>query len=150
VSTSAGGATHVPPSLWMRLALQLPRSRRGDPGKRAVRTYQAIVAPGFAASHPQTMQIIAAGARYRPQSPAAYRRQLHACLGHDVSRRLNAIHAPTLVLHGDADPLVRTANGRYLAAHIPNARLIIYERTGHVPLIERPEDFNRDVLAFLA
>jgi pimeloyl-ACP methyl ester carboxylesterase len=134
----------------MRLSLRLPRPRWGDRGKFAQLTYKAILAPGYARTHPEVMEAIATAARYRPQSPAAYRRQLHACQGHDAASRLGAIRAPTLVVHGDVDPLVRMANGRYLAAHIPGARLIIYERTGHVPIIERVDDFNRDVLAFLA
>lgn len=150
VSTSAGGATHVRPGLRMRIALRLPRPRRGDIGKLAKRTYKSILAPGYAARHPEVLETIALVARYRPQTPEAYRRQLHSCTTHDVSSRLDAIRQRTLVVHGDVDPLVRTANGRYLAAHIPGARLIIYEQTGHVPIIERAGDFNRDVLAFLA
>jgi pimeloyl-ACP methyl ester carboxylesterase len=148
-STSAGGPTHVPAGFWMRLALRLPRSRRGDIGKLAKRSYRAIMAPGYARTHPEVIEIIAEIARYRPQTPAGYGRQLHTCLTHNASSRLDAIHAPTLVIHGTQDPLVPVGNGRYLASHIPGARLILYERTGHVPIVERPEDYNRDVLAFL-
>ncbi len=35
-------------------------------------------------------------------------------------------------------------------AHITDARLILYPDTGHIPIIERADDYNRDVLAFLA
>jgi 3-oxoadipate enol-lactonase len=148
-STSAGGPTHVPAGFWMRLGLMLPRSRRGDIGKLAKRSYRAIMAPGYARTHPEVMETIAEIARYRPQTPAGYRRQLHTCLTHNASARLDGIHAPTLVIHGTQDPLVPVGNGRYLASHIPGARLILYERTGHVPIIERAEDYNRDVLSFL-
>ena len=47
------------------------------------------------------------------------------------------------------DPLVPVQNGRYLAAHIPGARLIEYPQTGHIPIVERAEEYTRDVLAFL-
>jgi pimeloyl-ACP methyl ester carboxylesterase len=53
------------------------------------------------------------------------------------------------VIHGDADPLVVPANGQYLAQHIKGAKHIVYHNVGHVPIIEYPEEFNRDVLAFL-
>ena len=33
---------------------------------------------------------------------------------------------------------------------IPNSRKVVMERTGHVPMLERPERFNREVEAFLA
>jgi 3-oxoadipate enol-lactonase len=80
----------------------------------------------------------------------AYVRQLSACRAHDVSDRLGAIAAPTLVIHGDADPLVRIENGLHLAANIPGANLIVYEGVGHIPEVECFEQFNHDLLAFLA
>ncbi|OYX69409.1 MAG: alpha/beta hydrolase, partial [Caulobacter sp. 32-67-35] len=39
--------------------------------------------------------------------------------------------APTVVLHGDADPLVRLEGGRDTAAVIPGAELRIIEGMGH-------------------
>jgi len=66
-----------------------------------------------------------------------------------VSGQLDHIQAPTLVVHGEVDPLVVAENGRYLAQHIKGARLILYPNIGHIVIVERAEDFNRDVLAFL-
>jgi 3-oxoadipate enol-lactonase len=68
---------------------------------------------------------------------------------YDVSRQLDHIQIPTLVVHGELDPRVVPENGRYLAQHITNARLLLYPNTGHLVIIERAEEFNRDVLAFL-
>ncbi len=44
---------------------------------------------------------------------------------------LRRIEAPTLVIHGDADPLVPVAAGHDLAQHIPGARLSIIPGMGH-------------------
>jgi pimeloyl-ACP methyl ester carboxylesterase len=82
-------------------------------------------------------------------SAQAYLRQLQATLTHDTSQELGRIQVPALVIHGDADPLVVPANGQYLAQHIKGAKHIVYHNVGHVPIIEYPEEFNRDVLAFL-
>ena len=42
---------------------------------------------------------------------------------------------PTVVLHGDADPMVPIENGREVAATIPGAELRIIKGMGHdVPL----------------
>jgi 3-oxoadipate enol-lactonase len=148
-STSAGGPTHVQPGPEM-LAM-LGRDRRGmEAGDVALQSYTQIMAPGYAARHPQEMERIAENARYRPQPAEAYMRQLQACMAHNASERLSQIHAPTLVVHGELDPLVPVDNGKYLAQHIPGARLILYPDTGHIPIIERADDYNRDVLAFLA
>jgi 3-oxoadipate enol-lactonase len=88
-------------------------------------------------------------ARHRPMSRDAYLRQLQACRGHDVSTRLDEIQVPTLVIHGEVDPLVRVENGRLLAERIRGAELIVYPDTGHIPEVERVQEFNRDLLAFL-
>jgi len=78
-----------------------------------------------------------------------YYRQLQAGMSHDVAQQLDRIQAPTLVIHGDVDPLVPSENGDYLAKHIKEAKHIVYRNVGHVPIFECPEQFNRDVLAFL-
>jgi 3-oxoadipate enol-lactonase len=83
-------------------------------------------------------------------SRGAYLRQLEACRAHDVSARPHEIQAPTLVIHGDVDPLVRLENGRLLAGRIAGARLIVYADTGHIPEVERAEEFTRDLVAFLS
>jgi pimeloyl-ACP methyl ester carboxylesterase len=149
-STSAGGRTHTRAKSSLFLRSLLPWQRWGEVGRRAKRTYAAIMAPGYARAHPTEWEGIAETARYRPQTRAEYQRQWHACLAHDAANRLGEIRVPTLVVHGEVDPLVPIQNGRYLAAHIPGARLIEYPHTGHIPIVERAEEYNRDVLAFLA
>ena len=120
-----------------------------EPGELARRNYSLIMAPSFAESHPQTLENIAAIARYRPLTAQSYLRQLQSGQSHDVAQQLERIQAPTLVIHGDVDPLVPTGNGDYLAQHIPGAKHIVYHNVGHIPIMEVPEQFNRDVLAFL-
>lgn len=44
---------------------------------------------------------------------------------------LAAVKTPTLVLHGDADPLIRVDGGRFTAAAIPGAKLEIVPNMGH-------------------
>jgi len=41
------------------------------------------------------------------------------------------VRVPTLVLHGEADPLVRAVGGRETAAAIPGARLVTFPGMGH-------------------
>jgi pimeloyl-ACP methyl ester carboxylesterase len=63
---------------------------------------------------------------------------------------LAAIRVPTLVLHGEVDPLIPVASGRRFAAAIPGARLITYPKVGHMPQREIPMQSVADVVAFLA
>jgi pimeloyl-[acyl-carrier protein] methyl ester esterase len=59
------------------------------------------------------------------------------------------IKAPTLLIHGAADPLMPLAAAEALAALIPGARLAAMAECAHAPFISRPEDFLTLVHAFL-
>ena len=148
--TSAGGPGHVSTSPRIMRLLMPGDDEEEETGDGARRVCAAVAAPGFAERHPDEIERFVEIARHRPMSRAAYLRQLEACRAHDVSGRLGEITAPTLVLHGDVDPLVPLANGLALAERIPGARLKVYADTGHIPEVERAEEFNADLLAFLA
>jgi pimeloyl-ACP methyl ester carboxylesterase len=67
-----------------------------------------------------------------PPDPAARTRQLAAGRATKIPRGgLAQVTAPTLVIHGEADPLVRPAASRALARGIPGARLVTYPGMGH-------------------
>jgi len=61
----------------------------------------------------------------------------------DVDLRLDAprITAPTLLIHGAADPLMPLAAARALAALIPGALLQVLDDCAHTPFLSRPADF---------
>jgi pimeloyl-ACP methyl ester carboxylesterase len=67
-----------------------------------------------------------------PGSEAGDFRQ-RAAVSASGSRRkaLAAVRIPTLVLHGDQDPIINVKAGRATAAAIPGARLVIYPQMGH-------------------
>ena len=44
---------------------------------------------------------------------------------------LSSIAAPTLVIHGTADPMFPPDHGEALAEEIPDAQLLLLERAGH-------------------
>lgn len=68
----------------------------------------------------------------RASNPAGFARQLAAARA-DAQRweQLPQISAPTLVIHGDADPLVPVDASRDIAERVPGARLEIIEGMGH-------------------
>ena len=45
--------------------------------------------------------------------------------------RLSELAKPTLVMHGDADPILRASAGHATASRITGARLIIWPGVGH-------------------
>jgi 3-oxoadipate enol-lactonase len=87
-----------------------------------------------------------------PMSPEAYGRQADAYRQFDALDRLAAITAPTLVVVGEQDSLTPPWIAREVAEAIPGARFEVIRGDGssHVVPIERPDEFNRLVLDFLA
>ena len=68
----------------------------------------------------------------RGLSPAGVGRQLRAILASGSRKqRLASVKAPTLVIHGTVDPLVRPEGGKDTAASIPGAKLLMIEGMGH-------------------
>jgi pimeloyl-ACP methyl ester carboxylesterase len=68
----------------------------------------------------------------RGLNPAGVGRQLRAILASGSRKqRLASVKAPTLVIHGTVDPLVRPAAGVDTAASIPGAKLMMVEGMGH-------------------
>ena len=59
------------------------------------------------------------------------------------------VAAPTLLIHGAADPLMPPAAAAALAALIPGSRLAIFDGCAHAPFISRPDDFLATVRNFL-
>jgi len=75
---------------------------------------------------------------------------LHAVLGHDIRERLGKIEMPTMLVWGQSDRVVPMAAALSYHRRIPHSRLEIFERTGHVPQLERPLRFNLLLDEFLA
>lgn len=79
----------------------------------------------------------------------------YACLRMLTSLQENTaepgrVRAPTLLVWGDEDRMVPLAQGRRLQRAIAGARLEIVPASGHMPFLERPDEFLRVVRPFLA
>ncbi len=87
--------------------------------------------------------------RVAQNDKAAYVRAARSGFGFSVADRLAEITAPTLVVIGDQDRVTPSPLSEDIAARIPGARLARIAGAGHISNIERPQEFNRVVLAFL-
>jgi len=85
-----------------------------------------------------------------PQLPAGFLSQFAAILTWSSYRRLPAIQAPTLVMHGDEDRLVPMENGLRVARRIPDAQFVKVPGAGHVLSTDQPEIVDDQVLRFLS
>ena len=73
-----------------------------------------------------------AAAYDRSFHPAGTARQLAAIIASpDRTAALGAVTVPTVVIHGDSDPLIDVSGGRATAAAVPGAELVIVPGMGH-------------------
>lgn len=74
---------------------------------------------------------------------------LDALTGYPIRDRLTEVACPTLVVWGSDDRLVPVGDAAEFERLIPNARKVIFEDTGHVAMLERPDRFNSELERFL-
>jgi proline iminopeptidase len=67
----------------------------------------------------------------------------------DLRPQLGKITVPTLVIVGRHDFITNVAMAEEMLKHIPNARLEVFEDSGHYALVEEPEKFYRVIREFL-
>ena len=67
----------------------------------------------------------------------------------DMTNELHEITVPALVIGGTHDRLTLPKASHYLASHLPDADLHIFEGCGHMSMLERHEEFNRLLESFL-
>jgi proline iminopeptidase len=66
-----------------------------------------------------------------------------------VRERLGEISAPALVVVGRHDWITSVGQAEALASGLPNARLVVFEQSGHMPFVDEPEEFRRVVSDWL-
>jgi class 3 adenylate cyclase len=78
-------------------------------------------------------------------SPGMARATLEAGFRIDVRPILPTIAVPTLVLNARDDPAAPVQSGRYLADHIPGARMVVLEGVDHAPWFNEPDRFATEI-----
>jgi len=81
---------------------------------------------------------------YKPSYMASF----HAGVGWSVADQLGKITAPVLVVAADEDYTPVSTKEAYVSK-LPNARLAVIEDSRHATPVERPNEFNQVLLAFL-
>lgn len=66
-----------------------------------------------------------------------------------MEARYHTIQQPTLLQWGHQDRIALPFYGRRLDAHLPNSQLVFLNRCGHMPMMERPYAFIRNIARFL-
>ncbi|HEU4753426.1 MAG TPA: alpha/beta hydrolase, partial [Armatimonadota bacterium] len=120
------------PSLAVRVGLESVRSRWGSVTSSRCNACQAYMRS--------------------PEGREAFFQTLRQLYGPDLdemAQRYSEVRCPTLVVHGDRDPLIRIGHAERLAHTLPHARLVRLPRLGHFPQEEAPEKVALELRKFL-
>ncbi|HET9690680.1 MAG TPA: alpha/beta fold hydrolase, partial [Acidimicrobiales bacterium] len=116
----------------------------------SVASARVVASPGFPFDEAR-VRAQAEAAAERAFHPAGVARQLVAIVASpDRTPGLRRLQVPTLVIHGDDDPLVDVSGGRATAEAVPGARLVTIPGMGHdLPpaLYDRVADLIADLAA---
>jgi pimeloyl-ACP methyl ester carboxylesterase len=130
---SSTGNPELPPPKPEALSVLLtpvPTDREGYI-ENSIHTWRMLSGPGFPVDQDRVKER-ARLAFERGLSPAGTARQLAAVVTSGSRKEaLQSITVPTLVIHGDADPLVPVESGIDTADTVPGAELLIIEGMGH-------------------
>lgn len=83
-------------------------------------------------------------------SPAAVLNLIRATKTHDLRERISEIKCPTLIIAGQHDILIPPRHSELLHKKINNSEYITISDCGHVPSIEKPDEFNEIVYGFIS
>ncbi|MEA2399134.1 MAG: hypothetical protein QOK25_2690 [Thermoleophilaceae bacterium] len=106
-----------------------------------------VVAPS-AADDPEARAMLARLER-ASASPGMLGQLAQQFLDIDVRHVVPSVHVPTLILHRRYDRLVNVRHGRWLADHLPNARLVELPGDDHAIWYEDPETTLGEIQEFL-
>jgi pimeloyl-ACP methyl ester carboxylesterase len=162
VSSAAGGSIAADYALShpeRLLSLVITSNSAGVRSGDIARISDAMLPNGFEHMPPEFREL---GPSYRAANPGGVRQWLeleHKAtvsgaarqrLGNVISAEtLQTIKIPTLLMTGDADLYTPPSLLRLVAAQIHNSEVVIVPETGHAIYWERPDIFNRTVLAFI-
>ncbi len=79
----------------------------------------------------------------------AYKQALHAIITTDFRAILPQIAVPTLVIVGEEDQVTPPSASEFLVKQIPGASLVTIPDCGHLSNLEKPDQFNTALGAFL-
>jgi pimeloyl-ACP methyl ester carboxylesterase len=112
--------------------------RRGPIGRKMI---SGTVGPGITAEALETHRALFAGTARRVRSAC-----FGCTAGMDLRAGLASVRVPAVVLHGDADKVIKPELGRVLAGTLPNARFEEVPATGHMLPLEAPDRVARAIM----
>ncbi|MFM9139961.1 MAG: alpha/beta fold hydrolase, partial [Solirubrobacterales bacterium] len=107
------------------------------------------LAMGFVARYPTLIARDVLAEQLLSVGAPGFQDSFDAILAYDFRDRLGEISCPTLIIQGADDILVPLGDAHRYAEIIEGGEIVVFDDTGHVPMLERPVDFNSAVIEFI-
>jgi pimeloyl-ACP methyl ester carboxylesterase len=131
MSTTGDRTVGMPTAEAAAVLMRPPTTSRAEAIANAVAGSRVVGSPGYPATQEELERRAAAkyDRGYRPQGTL---RQYAAILASpDRTAALREVRVPTVVIHGEADPLITVSGGRATADAVPGAELLVIPGMGH-------------------
>ena len=107
------------------------------------------LAMGFVARYPTLISRDVLAEQLLSVGAPGFQDSFDAIIAYDFRDRIGEISCPTLIVQGAEDILVPLGDAHHYAEVIEGGEIIVFDDTGHVPMLERPVDFNNAVIEFI-
>lgn len=104
---------------------------------------------GMVVRHPGRLPGPLAAEQLRGAGKPGFLQALNALLDYPIRERLPEIACPTLIVWGDEDRLISVRDADVFEQLIPGSRKVVFEKTGHMAMLERPAAFNELLESFM-
>jgi pimeloyl-ACP methyl ester carboxylesterase len=122
---------------------------RGSPMVKRPRLRRIALQP--VVRYPERLSVPLATELVRGANAPGFIPAFDALMGYSFREKLERIEAPVLIVWGRNDMLVPVEDAEMFEHLIgENAHSVIFEDTGHLPMLERPSRFNELLSAFIA
>ncbi len=121
-----------------------PATNRAEEIENLLVIYRAIASPDYPFPEKWARETAEISYDRHPRDPDATQRQLSAARDQKLPD-LSTVTAPTLVIAGEADPIIKVKAARDTAKRIPNATLVTYPGMGH----NLPEELWSDMIGHI-
>jgi pimeloyl-ACP methyl ester carboxylesterase len=105
---------------------------------------------GLVVRHPSRLPAALAAEQIRGSGKPGFLQGLRANIEYPLRERLPEIACPTLIVWGDEDRVISVRDADVFEQLIPDSRKVVFRKTGHMAMLERPTAFNDLLERFLA
>jgi pimeloyl-ACP methyl ester carboxylesterase len=149
IMSTVGPTVGPPRQDALEVLLAPPAQTRDQHEQRVVENWHVIGSPGFPFDEDRLRKVARSTWDAGYDADGVARQLLAIQASGDRTEALSAVEVPTVVIHGDCDPLIQPDGGRATAEAIPGAELDLIHGLGHDLPVELYEHFADRIAALV-